>query len=82
MINQEQFAKTFVATKNNSDKKYIVKQYNKTKLRNAIKDDDKDYRQVLMNEIHIMRHLDHLNIPKLHEVYEGKNHIYLVIDFY
>lgn len=27
-----------------------------------------------------MRYLDHSNIIKLHEVYEGENHIYLVMD--
>jgi len=27
-----------------------------------------------------MRYLDHPNIVKLHEVYEGRNHVYLVMD--
>jgi serine/threonine protein kinase len=27
-----------------------------------------------------MRHLDHANIIRLHEVYEGEFHIYLVMD--
>jgi len=34
----------------------------------------------LINEINIMRHLDHANIIKLYEVYEGEYHIYLVMD--
>lgn len=34
----------------------------------------------LVNEINIMRILDHPNIIKLYEVYEGQFHIYLVMD--
>ena len=33
-----------------------------------------------MNEIHIMRHLKHENVIKLYEVFEGEQHIYLVMD--
>lgn len=31
-----------------------------------------------MNEIKVLRQLDHVNSIKLYEVYEGNQHIYLV----
>ena len=34
----------------------------------------------LVNEIYIMRKMNHENIIGLHEVYEGEQHIYLVLD--
>lgn len=34
----------------------------------------------VLNEIYIMRLLNHPNIVKLHEVFEGTFHIYLVLD--
>lgn len=34
----------------------------------------------LINEIYIMRMLQHPNIIKLYEVYEGDYHIYLVLE--
>ncbi len=34
-----------------------------------------------MNEIRIMRHLDHPNIVKLYEVYESLSSIYLVMEW-
>ncbi len=33
-----------------------------------------------MNEIHILRHLQHPNIVRLHEVYEADDFIYLVFE--
>ena len=33
-----------------------------------------------MNLINISRQLDHPNLVRLHEVYEGQDHIYLVND--
>jgi len=35
---------------------------------------------MIMNEIHIMRYLHHSNIINLYGVYEGRDHIYLVMD--
>ena len=35
-------------------------------------------KQALKQEIQIMRKITHPNIIKLHEIYEGQNHIYLV----
>ena len=32
----------------------------------------------LLNEINLLKNLNHPNIIKLYEVYEGENHIYLV----
>ena len=37
--------------------------------------------QYLLNEIEIMRILNHPNIIKLHEVYESNCHIHLVMDY-
>lgn len=37
-------------------------------------------RQAILNEINIMRQVDHPNIIRLYEIYEGSFHIYLVMD--
>jgi calcium-dependent protein kinase len=37
-------------------------------------------KQLLMNEIRIMRKLDHPNIMKIHEVHETSEHFYLIMD--
>lgn len=33
-----------------------------------------------MNEINIMKQLDHPNIMKLYEIHESKNSVYLVVE--
>src|SRR5690349_8869549 len=37
--------------------------------------------QALMNEINILRDIDHPNVIKLHKVYETSSHIHLVLDY-
>ena len=34
----------------------------------------------LLNEIDIMRKINHPNITRLYEIYEGQHHIYLVME--
>jgi len=46
-----------------------------------MKSENKKVSQIgIINEVHLMRHMEHKNIIRLHEVYEGEQHIYLVLD--
>lgn len=37
-------------------------------------------KEAMLNEIDLMRALDHPNIMKLHEVFETENSLYLILD--
>ncbi len=65
---------------------YLVEDY-KTKVQFAVKAFSKEYllnqskgKQSLVNEILIMKNLDHKNIMRLEEIHESKNSIYLVME--
>lgn len=55
-----------------------MKAFSKDQLTNS---EDQRY-SLLMNEIRIMRNLDHPNIIHLYEVYETENSVYLVMELY
>ena len=55
------------------NKKYAIKIINKNEL-------DNDDIIVLESEVKIIRLLSHKNIVKLHDVYESKTHLYLILD--
>lgn len=50
----------------------VVKVINKRLIRNA---------DVLMNEVNILRKLDHPNIIRLYESFEDKSYLYLVTEY-
>ena len=59
----------------------------KTQTKYAVKAFSKEYllsqkkgKESLVNEIIVMRGLDHQNVMKLEEVHESKNSIYLVLE--
>ena len=59
---------------------YAVKQINKAKFYHLERKGRTEILQNMKNEIEIMRSLEHENIVSLHEVYEDRNYIYLVMD--
>jgi MAP/microtubule affinity-regulating kinase len=56
-------------------KKYAIKIYSKETLLDPQKKD------TVKNEINILKQLDHVNIMKLYEVIDTKNHLYLVLEY-
>lgn len=54
--------------------KFAVKVFNKNQL-----NENKNEKKSLLNEIRIMRSVNNPKILKLVELYEGENHIYLVM---
>ena len=70
------FAKVYLATRKGDKKEFAIKKINKNRLFKSVSSI-----KALMNEIEIMRVLNHPNITKLYEVYETNNYIYLVIEF-
>ena len=68
--------------KNDADKTmYAVKEISKAKFYQIEQDARLELMQNMKNEIEVMQLLKHDNIVKLHEVYEDKNFIYLVMDY-
>lgn len=55
-------------------KQFAVKVFNKKVL-----NENESEKKSVMNEIKIMRRVDHPKILKFEELYEGENHIYLVM---
>jgi calcium-dependent protein kinase len=74
-IGQGYFSKVKMATLYNSDskKKYAVKIIKKKKIDNRFKED-------FLNELSILKIIDHPNIIKLFETYEDENNYYLVME--
>lgn len=77
MIGKGSFAKVYlVQNREENNREYAVKAFSKEFLLAQNKGKDS-----LINEISIMKDLDHPNIIKLYEVHESKNSIYLVIEY-
>jgi serine/threonine protein kinase len=77
MIGQGSFAKVYLAESRTNRGKYAVKAFSKEGIISQNKSNSKS---VLVNEIDILRSLDHENIIKLYEVHETENSIYLILD--
>jgi len=75
VIGKGSFARVFLAKRRNNGMTFAVKTFDKNMLLAADK-----ARASLINEINIMRRLEHENIINLYEVYESDNHIYLVVE--
>ena len=57
-------------------KVYAIKSIDKIKIKRSRRSI-----QAVLNEIDIMREMDHPNIIKLHEVYESPKYIYMLLDY-
>ncbi|CAG9329424.1 unnamed protein product [Blepharisma stoltei] len=75
-IGKGSFARVFLGIENTSSQEFAIKCFNKMDLWNR-----KNGIKHLLNEIDIMRKLDHPNILKLFKVYEDCDKVYLVLEY-
>ena len=73
VLGKGNFAKVYLVKNIEDENEYAVKVFNK---KNVLK--DKNEKLSLLNEIKIMRAVEHVRILKLMELYEGESHIYLL----
>jgi len=77
MIGKGSFAKVYLVESKTNGKTFAVKAFTKESVFAANKGNAK---AAMLNEIDIMRALDHENVIKLYEVYETEKSIYLVLE--
>jgi len=77
MIGKGSFAKVYLVDAKTDGKKYAVKAFAKESIGIPNKANPKT---TMLNEINLMRTLDHDNIIKLYEVHETERSIYLVME--
>ncbi len=75
MIGKGSFARVYLVEDKKTMLKFAVKAFSKEYLLSQ-----KKGKESLINEINIMKNLDHQNIMKLYELHESKNSIYLVME--
>jgi len=75
VIGKGSFARVYLVKRKFDNSDLAVKTFDKSLLLRQDK-----AKASLINEINLMRKLNHENIIKLHEVYESENHIYLVLE--
>ena len=75
VLGEGNFAKVYLVEKLRTGKKYAVKVFSKK----AIMKNEKE-KQTLINEVKIMRMVDHKRILKIKELYEGEKHIYFLLE--
>ncbi|CAD8154730.1 unnamed protein product [Paramecium octaurelia] len=75
MIGKGSFAKVYQATKKETNTQYAIKAFSKAYMQQQAKGIES-----MLNEIKIMRRLNHPNIVKLYEVHETANSVYFVLD--
>ncbi len=75
MIGKGSFARVYLVEDKDTKQRFAVKAFSKEYLLSQNKG-----RASLINEIQVMRKLDHPYIMKLEEVHESKNSIYLVLE--
>jgi len=74
---------TYEAMSTENEEIYVVKEYDKNKIKNVLFIQEKKERSfvsTIENEINILSMLDNEHIMKLYEVYEDKHHIKLVLE--
>ena len=76
MIGKGNFAKVILAERLTDNKKFAIKTFDKRKLMQQ----SIEKKTAIANEIHLMQQIQHQNVIALNEVYEGENHIYLVME--
>jgi len=77
MIGKGSFAKVYLVQAKSTGKNYAVKSFTKESI---ILSNKNNAKPAIVNEIEIMRVLNHENTIKLYEVYETEKSIYLILD--
>lgn len=75
MIGKGSFARVYLVENKQTQEKFAVKAFSKEYLLSQSKG-----KESLVNEIKIMRDLNHEYIMQLQEIHESKNSIYLVLE--
>ena len=75
LIGKGSFAKVYMIEDKITKEKFALKAFNKERILSK-----KEGKPALMNEVSILRMLDHPNIMKLLEIHESKNSVYLVLE--
>lgn len=76
LLGEGSFSKVYLGIKNKTGSKFAIKSINKHKLFN-----EPTALKCFINEIKVLRLLDHPNIVKLYEVYETRRHVNLVMEY-
>lgn len=74
ILGKGSFAIVYSVRKIETNEEFAVKVFNKKWLNNNLGE-----KKSVLNEIKIMRNVNHPKILKFIELYEGENHIYLVM---
>ena len=75
MIGKGSFARVYLVEDKKTLKKYAVKAFSKEYLISQVKG-----KESLINEIEIMKIVQHENIMKLEGLHESKNSVYLILE--
>ena len=70
-IGEDIFWKVYLTTKNDDQKKYVTKVYERENI-----DKNSDLKNYLENEIRMLKYLNHPNIIKLHDIKKSKKIFY------
>lgn len=76
ILGKGSFSKVYLASNMKTAKEYAIKSVSKTLLYSNV-----DNMRSMINEIKVLRILDHPNIVKLYEVFETKKHVNLVMEY-
>ncbi len=76
IIWEDFFCKVYLTTKKDDPKNYATKVYDREKT-----DQTDEIKHYLQNEITILKHLNHLNIIKLHDIKKSKNYYYTIFEY-
>lgn len=71
------FAQVFLVRRKADKRQFAAKIFEKKNIMN----DDLE-KKCLRYELNLMRKIDHPKIMRTHEIYEGENYIYCVIDYF
>ena len=77
LIGKGTFGEVYLTSKTNNSIIYATKRIEISKDKNQYKETSK----YLLNEIEIMKELDHPNLIKLHNLYRTNNHFYFIMDY-
>ena len=74
-LGEGSFGEVYLSTDKKTKKKVAVKVLPKTKSHNE------NMNSEILNEIEILKTLEHQNIVKIYEFYEGKSNFYIITEF-